>query len=210
MDVIYEIKSRVSMAELLAKYNIFPFRGTNIYRCFVHDDKNPSANIIRGCDKFHCFACGWTGDIFDVVQYFEKCDHKKATEIINESFCLGLLKDLTAKEKQELLAKKKQRELEKQAKLKEERFNNAIRKQVVRKISQWQKIEHEIRKSKQYKYNHKFSHLMVQAKEEQERLDWLWHKLCDRYCWSGERYDYIYPKEKRELLEMIKIGTISI
>ena len=109
MNIIEEIKARVKMTDVLSLYGVHPFRGTNIYKCIVHQpDKKPSANINKQNGKFHCFACGWTGDIFDIVKHFEGCDTKKAMQIVDERFGLSLWKELTPKEKRELKRKIKQ------------------------------------------------------------------------------------------------------
>jgi CHC2 zinc finger len=43
---------------------------TKAVRCPYHDDKHPSASIHFDADgvwRFHCFACDWKGDVFDVI-----------------------------------------------------------------------------------------------------------------------------------------------
>ena len=57
MNIIEEMKNRVSMRELLESYGIYPHRGRNIYRCLSHSpDKNPSAGMTKDEQKFHCFS----------------------------------------------------------------------------------------------------------------------------------------------------------
>ena len=71
-----EIKSRVSMKDVLAHYGLI--QGTTEkpskqgielrLRCPFHEDKTPSLSINAATGKFHCFGChAKGGDIFDFV-----------------------------------------------------------------------------------------------------------------------------------------------
>jgi DNA primase len=71
-----EVKSRVSMRDVLAHYGLM--QGTTEkpskhgrelrLRCPFHDDKTPSLSISAETGKFHCFGChAKGGDIFDFV-----------------------------------------------------------------------------------------------------------------------------------------------
>lgn len=213
MDIIEEMKSRVSMRELLESYGIQPVRGTNIYRCLFHSpDKRPSANIIKGCDRFHCFVCNQSWDILDIVQQIEKCDWKTSTKIIDGQFGLGLLGHLTHKEKLEISRKNKLREQEKLKKKQQDQLENNIRKKIVTKIREWQKIEQltHLTKKEYRNNNWQFSDLYFQSIKEQERLDWLWHKIANRFLWSESEYDYIYGTDKKQVIEKIQNGEIRI
>ena len=105
------------MRDVLEMYGVYPTRGTNIYKCPFHNDSSPSANIIKGCEKFHCFPCGLTLDVIDFVQKKEGCGVKTAITLLDNKFKLGLYKQLSQKEKLELARLQKQREKEKQEKL---------------------------------------------------------------------------------------------
>jgi hypothetical protein len=58
-----EIKSRAKLAEVCEALGIE--RRGRMWRCFVHEDETPSAHIHR--ERFHCFGCGFRGDVFEVV-----------------------------------------------------------------------------------------------------------------------------------------------
>ena len=71
-----EVKSRVSMHDVLAHYGLM--EGTTEkpskhgielrLRCPFHEDKTPSLSINAETGKFHCFGChAKGGDIFDFV-----------------------------------------------------------------------------------------------------------------------------------------------
>ena len=98
MNIIDDIRERVSMLDVLQLYGQYPVRGRNNYRCFAHQDNHPSAGLTKSGDKFHCFSCNYTGNIFDVVQHFEKCDLKTAMRILDYKFNLGLYRQLTHKD----------------------------------------------------------------------------------------------------------------
>lgn len=70
-----ELKDRIPMRELLARYGVKVNRG--MCSCPFHgDDKHPSMKVYP--KDVHCFACGFHGDIFTVFQAFEGCDFKTA------------------------------------------------------------------------------------------------------------------------------------
>lgn len=49
------------MKQVLELFNV-EHKGRQ-YRCPFHNDHTPSASVKN--EKFHCFACGWHGDIID-------------------------------------------------------------------------------------------------------------------------------------------------
>ena len=193
MDIYEEMKERVCMRELLESYGVQPVRGNNIYRCFVHDDKNPSANIMKGCEKFHCFSCGFTGDIFDVVEVFEKCNRKETLKIIDNKFNLGLMKELTHKEKLELARQQKLREKAKAEKLAWERFEKQTLAEIVKELRVWERVQKDthITRGEYRKGSWKYADLYFYSLERQHWLNWLYETLCGftdkRECDSIER-----------------------
>ena len=68
-----EIFYKVDWPEILFKLGI-RFRrtkkGIGIYeaRCIFHKEKTPSL-IFTSQGWFHCFGCGYSGDMFDLVRY---------------------------------------------------------------------------------------------------------------------------------------------
>lgn len=78
-----EIKSKVTIYDILGRYYIYPNRA-NMIVCPFHKDSNASVKIYDN-NTFHCFGCGADGDIFEFVQKMENCDFKQALEIIGGS-----------------------------------------------------------------------------------------------------------------------------
>ena len=71
-----EVKSRVSMKDVLAHYGLMQGtqekpskRGLELHlHCPFHEDATPSLSINAQTEKFHCFGChAKGGDIFDFV-----------------------------------------------------------------------------------------------------------------------------------------------
>jgi hypothetical protein len=212
MNFLEEMKDRVSMTDLLEMYGIYPARGRNNYRCFVHDDHRPSAGLTKSGDKFHCFACGYTGNIFDVVQHFEQCDLKTAMKIIDEKFNLGLLRELSHREKLELARQRKERERKKAEELEWQRFEE----QTLRNIIWWTRFYEGCEsafaiKKGQYRgeWSNEYGEVYFYVLKQLRWLEWLYSAICGTLHEECE-YDFIYPNGKRELLEMIKTGAISI
>jgi hypothetical protein len=212
MNILDEIKEKVSMLQVLDMYGQYPVRGRNNYRCFAHDDRRPSAGLTKTGDKFHCFSCGWTGNIFDVVMHFEKCDLKKAMRILDDKFRLGLYGALSHKEKLQIAREMRQREKEKQEKLWWEWFEKIILADVVKELRVYEKCERTLRIQKgEYRdaWSDTFGDVYFYAEKRVKWLDWLYAKLCG-FDHPECEYDYIYPADKKELLEMIKSGAVSI
>ena len=63
---------------LLRKGRTFAVMKGELSRCISpnHEDKNPSCLIKN--DKFHCFACGVQGDIYDAIGLMENISDRKA------------------------------------------------------------------------------------------------------------------------------------
>ena len=142
MNILEIIKERVSMLDVLELYGQTPVRrfgGTN-YKCFAHMDTRPSAGLTKE-GKFHCFSCGWTGNIFDVVQHFEQCDIKKAMKILDTKLHLGVYQELSEIEKREIARQIKEKEKERQEKLWWQEYEKAVLADVVKELRFWEQVQ---------------------------------------------------------------------
>ena len=210
MSIIDDIIERVSMLDVLEKYGQYPVRGRNNYRCFAHDDRRPSAGLTKSGDKFHCFACGYTGNIFDVVQHFENCDLKTAMRILDDKFNLGLYRELSHKEKLGLARQMKEREREKQEKLWWQEYERVVLADVVKELRFWeqvQKLTH-ITRGEYRRGEWQFADLFFESLKRQDWLNWLYDAVCG-FDHPECEYDYIYP-DKKEILKMIREGEIEV
>lgn len=217
MEIFEEIKYRVSMRDVLEHYGVRPVRGTNIYRCFLHDDSRPSANTFFdkkcNCYKFHCFPCNWTGDIFDVVEHFEKCNRKESMKIIDHKFGLGLYKQLSHKEKLELARKQRERERQKAEKLAWQKYEIKVLGEIADALRVWEEIERDNHITRGEYRNNTWSperqSMFFTALKQQEWLTWLYdtisgfkHPECEFNC--------IYGTDKDTILKMIRKKEISL
>ena len=73
-----EVKALNSIPDVLMRYGIEVKRG----RCksICHDGKHYTAKVSDGL--YHCFKCGESMDIFDIVMHMDNCDFKTAFELL--------------------------------------------------------------------------------------------------------------------------------
>lgn len=88
INIINTIKEMVNIGDVLEWYTDVIFsRNVQKYRCKLHgEDRHPSGQIFQDTNKAWCFTCNKGGDVFDIVQLFEKKQlpwaiHKLATSI---------------------------------------------------------------------------------------------------------------------------------
>ncbi|QSQ09776.1 DNA primase [Koleobacter methoxysyntrophicus] len=99
------IKKEINLIELL---NIDNF---NNFRCIIHNDNNPSAGIIQDDDGtyiYHCFGCGFKGNIIHVVQALTNEKTYKVIEFIKEIYNIKVKKTDWQKEQIAILEANKQ------------------------------------------------------------------------------------------------------
>lgn len=213
MNFLEEMKDRVSMVELLEIYGIYPVRGKNIYRCpFHHPDRKPSAGVHRSGKYFKCYTENKCWGIFDFVQEYEQCDLKTAMKIIDEKFNLGLLRELSHREKLELARQRKERERKKAEELELQRFEE----QTLRNIIWWTRFYEGCEsvfaiKKGQYRgdWSNEYGDVYFYVLKQLRWLEWLYSAICGTLHEECE-YDYIYPADKKGILKMIREGEIEI
>ena len=75
-----EIKSKYSMLDILARYNIKVTRG--FCQCPFHKaDRTPSMKVYK--DGFYCFGCGAGGDFIKFVQLHDNLSFEEACKFIS-------------------------------------------------------------------------------------------------------------------------------
>lgn len=205
------IKNKVDMRMLLDKLGIQPSRGNNCYNCMFHDDKNPSAGITKDGGYFHCFACGITASVIDVVMKLKNLDYLSACKYIDDEFNLGIFGEISSTDKIKIRLAEEQRIKDKAYK---ERIV-AIRKQVLKQIGNeteiWKSVQKDshITKGEYKNGDWKYGDIFFYAIQRQIWLDWLYdvileipHKECI--------YDYTIGTNAEEILLKIEKGEISI
>ena len=89
MDYANEIKSMVSMPELMERYG-FSLNRSGFCKCPFHSEKSASFKAYPGTRGFYCFGCHESGSVIDFVMKFFGLSFGDAIKKINEDFSLGL------------------------------------------------------------------------------------------------------------------------
>lgn len=85
MDHLQEIKSRLSIEELVGSYVPLKKAGRSLKGlCPLHREKTPSFIVSPDKDIAYCFGCNQGGDIFKMTQLLENCDFPEAVKILAE------------------------------------------------------------------------------------------------------------------------------
>jgi superfamily II DNA/RNA helicase len=79
MDLLDEIKERITIEDILAEQGIYLRKGRCC--CPLHGGDNPSSFSVRN-GVFHCFACGDSGDVISLVQKLNGMDFREAVRYL--------------------------------------------------------------------------------------------------------------------------------
>lgn len=87
-DLLQEIKSRADIVDVISSYINVIKKGRRFAAvCPFHDDHNPSMDINKEKQTYHCYVCHHGGDVFTFVSDYEKIPFadavKRVCEIIN-------------------------------------------------------------------------------------------------------------------------------
>lgn len=78
---IGEIKDRIDIVQVIGKYVNLKQTGKNFSGlCPFHKEKTPSFIVSPDIQRYKCFGCGKSGDIFNFVQEIENIDFPEALE----------------------------------------------------------------------------------------------------------------------------------
>ena len=84
------IKSRVGITEMLRKYGISaPDHGKYHVICPWHSERTASLSIDEQKGLFHCFGCGASGSVIDLVARFEGISPREAAILLANEFNVG-------------------------------------------------------------------------------------------------------------------------
>ena len=86
--LLQEIKSRADIVDVISSYiNVIKKGRRYAAVCPFHDDHNPSMDINKDKQTYHCYVCHHGGDVFSFVADYEKISFadavKRVCEIIN-------------------------------------------------------------------------------------------------------------------------------
>ena len=79
-DLVKEIKQRADIVDVISYYcSSVQKKGKGyVAICPFHDDHDPSMQISKERQTFHCFVCQTGGDVFTFVQKYDKCSFEEA------------------------------------------------------------------------------------------------------------------------------------
>ena len=79
-DLVKEIKQRADIVDVISYYlSSVQKKGKGyVVICPFHDDHDPSMQISKDRQTFHCFVCQTGGDVFTFVQKYDKCSFEEA------------------------------------------------------------------------------------------------------------------------------------
>ena len=113
MDYANEIKSRVSMPEMMGRYG-FELDRSGFCKCPLHGEKTGSFKAYSGNRGFYCFGCGAHGSVIDFVMQYFGLTFQDAIAKINTDFSLGLPigERISLRHRRELERKQRERQEE--------------------------------------------------------------------------------------------------
>lgn len=92
-DQIEEIKSRLDIVDVVGKYVQLKQAGKNFSGlCPFHSEKTPSFIVSPEIQRYKCFGCGASGDIFNFVQDIEHIDFPETLEKLAKEAGVVLVK----------------------------------------------------------------------------------------------------------------------
>lgn len=110
VDIFAEIKSRLSMSEVVRRYVGLEPNRAGFIPCSFHQEKTASCKIYK--NSFYCFGCGEGGSIIDFLAKLKVITPFEVATLLNVDFGLNLPigKKLTSDEVHKVKADNKKRE----------------------------------------------------------------------------------------------------
>ncbi|MCS6918161.1 MAG: DNA primase [Fimbriimonadales bacterium] len=84
-DLREEIRDRIDIVELVSQYVKLERAGKNLKGlCPFHTEKTPSFHVSPALNRFHCFGCGASGDVFGFLMRIEGLSFREAMRRLAE------------------------------------------------------------------------------------------------------------------------------
>ena len=113
MDYANEIKSRVSMPEMMGRYG-FELDRSCFCRCPFHQERSASFKAYPGTRGFYCFGCHESGSVIDFVMKYFGLAFQDAISKINSDFslCLPIGERISLRQRREMEHRQRERQEE--------------------------------------------------------------------------------------------------
>lgn len=99
-DNVSQIKEKIDIVELIGQYVPLKKAGKNHKgRCPFHNEKTPSFIVSEDIQRYRCFGCGKSGDIFNFIMDYEGVEFNEALKILADK--AGIKLEFTAADKKE-------------------------------------------------------------------------------------------------------------
>lgn len=80
-DFVADLRDQAPLADLVGEYTELRVRGdTAVGLCPLHTERTPSFHV--RWNRYHCFGCGASGDIFDFLKAVNGADFKAAVQLV--------------------------------------------------------------------------------------------------------------------------------
>ncbi|MBQ0009005.1 MAG: DNA primase [Firmicutes bacterium] len=86
LDLVKEIKQRADIVDVISYYlpSVQKKGKGYVAVCPFHDDHDPSMQISKDKQTFHCFVCQSGGDVIEFVKKYDKCSFEEAVRKVCE------------------------------------------------------------------------------------------------------------------------------
>lgn len=123
-----EIKSRVTIADVIRKYSPSSEIKKDVIRCPFHSERTASFRVYRNNNSFYCFGCGIGGDQINFVAKILDISYYDALKRVDEDFMLGVFSRKISKStlQKRIYERERKRFEEEKAKLKRQAEENKL------------------------------------------------------------------------------------
>ena len=161
MDYANEIKSRVSMPEMMGRYG-FELDRSGFCRCPFHQERSASFKAYPGTRGFYCFGCHESGSVIDFVMKYFGLSFQDAISKINSDFSIGLPigERISLRQRREMEHRQRERQEERS---REQRERERLEGEYLAAFDLWQKYDTNKREYAPKSLSEDFHTLYVEA-----------------------------------------------
>lgn len=123
-----QIKSRVTIADVISKYSPSSEIKKDLMHCPFHTEKTASFKIYQNNNSFYCFGCGVGGDQINFVAKMLNLSYYEALKRVDEDFMLNVFAQKISKSvlQKRIYEQEKKRLAAEKAKLKRQAEENKL------------------------------------------------------------------------------------